>query len=899
MIKNSALGFCIAATALVLSGCEVPVDDGTSSSTDNNDFTTITRDGNVDVVMNFAMDSAVALVANADITEGTRSLETGLFEYRIIGGSRTRMGISERAVLSRDSSDASEVVGSNLLALDDQGDLTPAMETNFPTKVMYSVGSPSGNKIYLALDPGWFDDEQAVDADGRRIDFSRVIAETKCALMEVTVATNEHSCVAEGIFVQNMNDEYRQAVSGNQKPIQFDGDGNLYFAGTTFSVQEDSWTDCFFDDQNDQEICEIRTNKWLDTTDWQPRIFRRLVGEDTATAITQDNEYIEFFSVLKSGELVYQSRNESTWSAELKMLQGDSVIDLSSGWGLDFFTVDDSNTVIFGAEGSGSAANGLRFARPRAAGGVEKASLDTSLFGGDSGGSGWGNPKPRRLLVGDNGRIYGVFEGGRDTIDANGVHSGWETTLTVYQILPVDGVPKLELVLADGVSWWDWMQNTPFQVSGDTLYYSDSVDVPFLGTANVIIMVDLTTRLQTQLLTPVDGVGRYEIYNWRLAGDELHFSGLKKDNNSVVTGVIETARFTPETDSSVYLTVTESASASGAASAIQDIEVLRTVSTEIDPGDEPNLTFFQSMDNLYSMSIDFSTSMNTASVEENLSLVDGASNPIDMMKIWVNKTLHLIPDLDVTGLSDSTGTAPLAANTAYTLTVAATTNDVFGNALVSDASQTVTTRPSSGWYVDTNETLLYAGRGDGTRKWSTYDLVGASAPDHFELTFDAKNFNWQGVELYLFDVASGLPNQRTDFRMGLGSWSWVDYEDTTNNWHWIDGETRSVFNGSWKTYRIRVFGNDLMVDTKVLGENDTAYEAVGNLTVTDLATRSGTDNRILLRVQEPVGFDNFILNSLDSNGDISVNDVYTEDFSGGIPTAYNTDLTDTYDDIYD
>ena len=503
------------------------------------------------------------------------------------------------------------------------------------------------------------------------------------------------------------------------------------------------------------------------------------------------------------------------------------------------------------------------------------------------------------MLVGDNGRIYGVFEGGRDTIDANGVHSGWETTLTVYQILPFDGVPKLELVLADGVSWWDWMQNTPFQVSGDTLYYSDDVDVDYLGTANVIIMVDLSTRLQTQLLTPAaDGTGRYEIYNWRLAGDELHFSGLKKDNNSVVTGVIETARFTPETDSSVYLTVTESASASGAASAIQDIEVLRQVSTEVDPETEPTPTFFQSMDNLYSMSIDFPASMNTASVEENLSLVAGAT-PIPVMKVWVNKTLHLIPDLDVTGLSDSTGTAPLAANTAYTLTVAATTNDVFGNALVSDASQTVTTRPSSGWYIDTNETLLYAGRDDGSSKWSTYDVSGATVSDHFELIFDAKNFSWRGIELYLFDVASGLPNQRTDFRMDLGGWSRLEYPTPTSDYKTSDGETPSVFNGSWKTYRIRVFGNDLMVDTKVLGENDTAYEAVGNLTVTDLATRSGTDNRILLRVQEPVGFDNFILNSLDSNGDISMNDVYTEDFSGGIPTAYNTDLTDTYDDIYD
>ncbi|MDO7674501.1 MAG: hypothetical protein MUQ43_08765, partial [Reinekea forsetii] len=634
------------------------------------------------------------------------------------------------------------------------------------------------------------------------------------------------------------------------------------------------------------------------STDWQPRIYRRMVGEDTATAITQDNEYIEFFSVLKSGEVVYQSRNESNWSAELKMLQGDSVIDLSSGWGLDFFTVDDNNAVIFGAAGGGgSTANGLRFARPRAAGGVEKASLDTSLFGADNSSGGWGNPVPRRLLVGDNGRIYGVFEGGRNTIDTTtGQYSGWETTLTVYQILPFDGVPKLELALAEGESWWDWMQNTPFQVSGDTLYYSDDVDVDYLGTANVIIMVDLSTRLQTQLLTPAaDGTGRYEIYNWRLAGDELHFSGLKKDNNTVVTGVIETAKFTPEAESSTYLTVTESASASGAASAIQDIEVLRQVSTEVDPETEPTPTFFQSMDNLYSMSIDFPASMNTASVEENLSLVDGITE-IDMMRIWVNKTLHLIPDLD--GLADSTGTTPLAADTAYTLTVGAGTDDVFANALSTAAIASVTTRPSSGWYIDTSETLLYAGRADGARKWSTYDVSGATVSDDFELIFDAKNFGWQGIELYLFDPA-GSQWERTDFRMSLGGWSWLDYPTSTSNYNWSDGETPSVFNGSWKTYRIRVYGSTLSVETKVLGEDDSTYQAVADLSVTDLATRNGADNRLFLRVNEPIGFDNFVLNSLNDDGTDNVSNVYAEDFSGSIPATYSSDLTATYDELYD
>ena len=905
MIKNFTFGFCIAGAALILSGCEALEDDVTSNS-DN----TITRDGNVELVMKFAVDSAVAFIANADITEGTRSLETGLFEYRIIGGSRSRMGISERTELSRDSNDESEVVGSNLLALDAEGDLKPAMETNYPTKVMYSVGSPSGDMIYLALDPGWFDSEQTVDSEGRPLDFTKVIAESKCALLEVTVATNEDRCVAEKLFVQNMNDDYRQTISGNQKPIQFDGAGNLYFAGTSFSVQEDSSEACVFDEAAQQEVCDIQTNKRLDSTVWQPRIYRRLVGEDTATAITQDNELIDFFSVLKSGEVVYQSLNETTLISELKMLQGNSVIDISSGWGLDFFTVDDNNAVIFGASSRGSDENGLRFARPRAAGGVEKASLDTSLFGADINGSGWGKPTPRRSLVSDNGRIYGVFEGGRDTVDANGVNTGWEDVISVYQILPFDGIPKLELVLSDGASWWSWMQNTPFQVSNDTLYYTDSVDVDYLGTADVIMMVDLNTRLQTQVLTPTaDGLGRYEIYNWRLSGDELYFSGLKKDNNTVVTGVINTKLFTSEADSSVYLTVTESASASGAASAIQDIEVIRAVSIEIDLEEEPDLTFFQSMDNLYSMSIDFSATMNTASVETNLSLVDGASNPIDLMKIWLNKTLHLIPDLD--GLSDSTGTTPLAVDTLYTLTVAAGAEDVFGNALSTDSNQSKKTRPNSGWYIDNNDqdgnTLLYAGRGDGDSVtiYSTYDLAGEAIPDNFEVVFTAKNFDIRGpgIRLSLFDLDSDLPQtwQRSAFSMSLSGWSYLEYGEPEIGSYSTSISTPDILNGTWKTYRIRAYGQNLTVETKVMDAVDSTYKMVDVMTATDLAVRTNSNYTLLLQVSHPIAVKEFIINALygdddspHSLGEFNL-EFYNDDYSdGNVPSGFDTNLSDLF-----
>jgi hypothetical protein len=863
------------------------------------------RNVNQELSLDFNLSDAVALVANEDIVAEDRSMGSGLFTYRVVGGEASHMGVSLRSIVGRegDQQDASEVAGSNLLALDDEGNLSAAITTNFPMKVMYSVASPSGDRVYIALDPGWFSNEPSVDEDGNWIDFSRVIAQSNCAIFEVIVATNEFSCVSEGVFVQSMNDEYMKAVSGNQKPIQFDGEGNLYFAGTAFTVQTDSWDNCFFDESTQQEECVTETHAWLNNTDWRPRIFKRLVDESSATAVTQDNEYVEFFSVLKSGELVYQSRNEQDWSALLKMLQGTSIIDLTdgTGWGVDFFTVDDRNTVIFGqADWSGSGSNGLRFARPRATFGIEKASLDTSLFGGDNGGSGWGNPKPRRLIVSDNGRIYGVFEGGRDVYDSNGDWSDWEQTLTVYQILPFDGVPKLELSLGNN-DWWSWMQNTPFQVSGDLLYYTDTVDVPFLGTSDVIIMVDLNTREKTQLLTPNNstGEGRYEIYNWRLAGSELHFSGLKKDNNTVVTGLINTDLFDPDAASDTYFEITEVASAAGAASAIQDIEVIRQVSTEVDPATEPTMTFFQSMENLFSMSIDFSAVMNWDSVEDNLSLVEAGPTDVEMMKVWVNKTLHLIPDLDVTGLSDSDSTTPMSAGTEYTLTVATGAEDSFGNATTIDTSGAITLRPDNGWYVNSSDVLLYAGRADDNWQWSTYDLTSATVPDNFELIFDAKNLAWDGIELMLFDI-SGSEHNRTAFRMGLNSWSWLDYLDSTPSWSYVSGQTVNIFNGGWKTYRVRLFGNEFSVESKASSANDSEYVVSTTVTVDDIATRTGTDNRLMFRVLQPIGLDNIVLNTLDVSGNETAADTFVEDFTGYTVSGstFESDLTDTYNDIY-
>ena len=135
--------------------------------------------------------------------------------------------------------------------------------------------------------------------------------------------------------------------------------------------------------------------------------------------------------------------------------------------------------------------------------------------------------------------------------------------------------------------------------------------------------------------------------------------------------------------------------------------------------------------------------------------------------------------------------------------------------------------------------------------------------------------------------------------MDLGGWSRLEYPTPTSDYKTSDGETPSVFNGSWKTYRIRVYGSTLSVATKVLGEDDSTYQAVADLSVTDLATRNGADNRLFLRVIEPIGFDNFVLNSLNDDGTDNVSNVYAEDFSNLIPDTYSADLTATYDELYD
>ena len=904
--------------ALLLTGCGGGGDDSsdTSSNTTNTDTTvtdtdtdtgTTTGDGDditdvvddvvdddnntggddsflgEDVEMSFNLSGAVSLITSQEVIESSTSSSSGF------GSSESGTGAT------------------NLLAVDELGVAVPAIDTNYPVKTMYTVASPSGQKVYVALDPGWM----SWDPNQGNYDFSQVISANNCALLEIDLITNSFSCAAEGVLVQPIDDSYMKAISGNQKPIQFDASGNMYFAATSFTQNYESWNDCYWDEASETEVCEEYTYYWLEQSDWNPRIYKRDISGNVET-VTQDTEHIDFFVVLSSGELVYQSRTTTDWQANLKLLQGSSIIDLSGdNWGVDFFTVDDENTVIFGqADWSGSGANGVRFARPRTEGGVEKASLDTSLFGASNNSNGWGNPKPRRLLVGDNGQIFGVFEGGRDVYDDNGNWSSWTSTLTVYQLLPFDGVPKLELDLGNE-DWWSWMQNTPFQISGDYLYYKDTVDVPFLGTADVIVMVDIETREHTTLLDPTseensNTANRFDIYNWRLADNILHFSGLNKVNNEVITGEIDAQAFADGEDD--FLTLTEVSSAYGAISQIQDIEVLVASDTTVNDGTNATAIVYQNMDNLYSMSIEFSKPMNRSSVESYVTLTSSDTSEnieddaIPFMPVWVNQSLHLIPDLD--DLSDSSSTTPMSRGETYTLRVQRSAKDEFNMELDSTINSAITMKPSSGWYVDTNTyELKFAGR-PANDSWSmeTYDI--ADVDEHFRFTFEAQNFSWEGLELVMYEVDSDQWNTWDNrfFSMYLSNWSNLDVKvDDGNSGYmttWDSGETRQIFNGEKNSYRLSVYGSNLELAVKAPDASD--YTVVETLSRDDLADRdSSADYRLLVRLSSPLLLDNLVVEDLDSNGDVTSDPaIFEEDFDDAtaitdVPAEFATDVSDT------
>ncbi len=927
---------------LALAGCsELGDDDDNSpggdggSGSDFGDGGSGGGSGNVTPAVSFNLSGAVSLVANEDaIVENTdRSLLSRdgrtLFSYSL--ASETTIPYARG--MDRVEGDDTDQGVSNLLAIDAEGSATLAMDTNVPMKVMYSVASPDGSKVYIALDTGWN------DSSGSTLDYAGTIAALNCALLEVDTQTDEHRCVQEGLMVQRMDDTYMQSISGNQKPIQFDKDGNMYFTATTFTRQENSFCNNF--DENGNCIGDEDVSYWLDQVNWSPLIYKMNASDQTVTNISQDNEHVQFFLTLSTGEVAYQAwQDTNNGSLVLKVVNSaGSVVNLSSDAWVTFFTKDSENALIWGEENWSNSSQGLKMAKPIKddnLGRFQFASLDTSLFGAqDQSSGGWSSPTPRRIIMADDGRVYGVFESGSSDYDSTNDTWTWNNSLKVFQMLPFDGVPKVELDLGDD-GWWSWMQDTPFQISRGFLYYTEKVVVPGLNEADVIRMVNLETRELTTLVNPnaSNATGRYEIYSWRLSGNTLFFSALELGSNTVVTGKIDTLGVrsaAEDVDLSTFLTLQESATASGAASKVQDIEVIAPTAPAVEAGNFLVQDVHIDPVNIYSVSVDFNKYPDASTIGDSISLTsadttEGDGGVIPTFKLWLYKTLHMVPDLeqpeggvDPLLLPD---TIPLSFAETYTVAFdESSIIDLSGFTLQTTADSTLVTRPQTGWYntallssvpteIADGKVLKYATSFDTWEK-KGWDLTAADVGAHFQLDFAAKNFSWDGLDVMLYDKANAEA-RNTDqsnwdedwssliFNYRLSGWSNLEYANNSyaqTGWtqyshNWFDKDTHdTLFNGVWKLYRVKVYGTNIELS---YSEDGTTYTSIADLSKTDLVSRSGTDYRLILRAASPLALDNVMITSADASGNLGTpGDIYNENFDdAATPTALQAPMTD-------
>lgn len=520
---------------------------------------------------------------------------------------------------------------SNLLAIDAFGNARTAVRSDLPVRVMYSATDPRGEYVYIALDIRQQFNDPA--------DYRQMIASKDCALYRVRIRDNEHSCVHRGVYVQPIDRDYREVISAQQKPLQFNPSGDLLYAARTFLRSCSG---------------ENASNCQISTPPTPARLYRTSVNDDPV-ALTQDDVSVDFFIALTTGEVVYRAGNmdqfgNTSGNPSLYMRQSNRTLLLSSDMPVDYFTVDTHQSVLFGAWEPPFSIPGIRLARPLPDNqGVDRAFLNP-----------WNNLTPRRLLVADDGKLYGVLENPN-------------TSLEVKQILPYQMDSKVSIPFAQG-GWWSRMEQTPFLVGRGFLFYRDMEDVPNMGPRDTIRMVRLETGAEFSALS--DAQQRFRITSWQLRANQLTFSALDLNSSTTYIGQIDVIKLRRnQTD---YLTLREVASAIGAAAEVRDIESLRPVQPEMDTGMNPGVVVYTDRDNPYSISLNFTKYMNKESVENGLTLRDSeASSNIASFKLWIYQALHLIPDLSDSGLADNS-TVPLDLERDYRLTLQDRVEDAWG-----------------------------------------------------------------------------------------------------------------------------------------------------------------------------------------------------------------------------
>lgn len=805
--------------------------------------------------VSFNFSDAALLVANEDVIQGVEAqsqpytqksneIEPLLYQVR---SASPRTSIAGRA---------STEGGTNLFAVDDNGGARLAIDSDYPIEILYTAINPDADKAYVAI--------QIEEEDMRQLTFET----GGCAFFEIDLATDEASCVAEGLNLQNLErGGHVEIATDSRGNIQFDDSGNVYFLAEAFELRGEP----------PHEYYDLHLY-------WNEFILYRYDGENTV-AVSNDADNISRYVVMPTGELVIFSDNEITGNTELILIQGEQRILLAEENQMNFFTTDTYRSVMHVTDSK----FGVHITRPAPQGGIHRTILDTEFIQRDS-----LSGVPTEVVLGDDGNVYGLFSGERDV---EGQTDG-EHFAEVYQLMPFLEVPKASIELGRE-NWRDQARRTRLLMSRGFLFYRERQD-DFVhngssyGAYDSIVVMNLNTRQERRILVPeTPDDGRFTLHRWQLSGDTLYFSALDNSRNSTVMGeidVIGLSQADHDTPAEDFLSLRETATALGAATEVRQITVVRPLRPEGDIGGQPNVRFIQQKDNLNSVSMEFTKYMREETVQDALSFTDTATgDDVPFLPVWGYRSLHLVPDLNGFGRGEG---QPLSPDTEYKLSISNSALDDFDWELANGSELHFLTRPRDGWYyaevkesnapkVYDNGTARYAGPGEDKELGIFKVARTPNEVTDFRFEFSGVNLSSDLAQIVFFD--ENHDPETTNLWDGwigefqLEPWVGLNYNNVggeltnTNINH--QGGSPHVANGVWQRYRIDVYANDFRLYQSYDGEN---FEFV--LGTDSVRDRGNSGTGIYLLLKNAAHFDQLQLQELDGNGDPTGDLLLDEDF---------------------
>jgi hypothetical protein len=739
---------------------------------------------------------------------------------------------------------------SNLFNIDANGIASPAISSSqYDLKVQYTLLSHDARFIYIALNPG-FDYRGEFTRDQDTEDTRRLIAQNNCAIYKVSLEDDSYSCLDEGYLAFPISEEFRKVLSdANSKPLQLDSEGNLYYLTAPFNRQEHCHKEMDESQNQDIEICESSFEYNWDNN----KVLRKVTPEGIASDITPDNNHITNFKVTEDGAIIYLF-NDQNGAGGLNLYHNGATNALTNSaqhwYNNIFFTTDDIGTVIFGSSDQGWGDQGIQFAQkhPVVSDGKISKTLNTSLFTTRN-----NSPTPNRIMLGDDGAIYGLFTEDTGYWD-NGkqIHVN-RYVLNTFRILPYRQSPIASIELETN-DWWSVMNGLDFQIAKGYIYYVENEKHPtsLYADRQVIKIVKMLDGSTVSLLNKTQEVQgyltwpeRYDIFSWKLIGDIIYFSGFDNSNSTVVTGEIDTLLVKQGSQESEYLHITQAASALGAAATIKDMEILKPRAPEVDTGGAPVVThFYTDPENLYSASIDFSKYMNTTDIDQKTRVTTSVKDEsgetveenINTMNVWLNKTLHLIMDTNISNAE----TDPLKNSTQYNISIEQNGLDRWGWEMIAN-DISFTTIQSEGWYQTTSERVegitdgivaRYVNKESSGEQWNYFALLTdqLDTPNaQVEFSFKMKGDNQNRISLILKDA------KRVDWdKVWSGTNEELIFEKTDNTriWERVEGHFENKDNTLW--YFDRWEDNAQFLDVyyeRNLSNRITRYEWVNEVRV--------------------------------------------------------------------